>query len=43
MIETDVLGELLPPLNLDKVVSPWRGQVKAARKVLAAEARAWRS
>lgn len=42
-IETDVLGQLLPPLNLDKVVTPWRGQVKSARKVLAAEARAWRS
>jgi len=41
-IETDVLDELLPPLNLDKVVTPWRGQVKAARKLLAAEARAWR-
>lgn len=41
-IETDVLGELLPPLNLDKVVTPWCNQVKAARKVLAAEARAWR-
>lgn len=41
-IETDALGEFLPPLNLDKVVTPWRNQVKAARKVLAAEARTWR-
>jgi hypothetical protein len=41
-IETDVLGQLLPPLNLDKVVTPWRNQVKAARKLLAAEAWAWR-
>lgn len=40
-IETDVLLELLPPLNLDKVVTPWRDQVTAARKALAAEARAW--
>lgn len=41
-IETDVLGKLLPPLNLDKVVTPWRRQVKEARKLLAAEARAWK-
>lgn len=41
-IETDVLGEFVPPLNLDKITTPWRDQVKAARKVLAGEARAWR-
>lgn len=41
-IETDVLCQLLPPLNLDKVVTPWRHRVKAARRLLAAEARAWR-
>jgi hypothetical protein len=41
-IETDVLAQLLPPLNLDKVVTPWRDQIKAARKLLAAEARAWK-
>lgn len=40
-IETDVLGELQPPLNLDKVMTPWRGQVKGARKVLADQARDW--
>ena len=40
-IETQVLGQLQPPLNLDKVVTPWRDQVKAARKLLAAEAGAW--
>jgi hypothetical protein len=42
-IETYVLGQLRPPLNLDKVVTPWRDQVRAARKMLAAEARAWRA
>lgn len=42
-IETQVLQQLLPPLNLDKVATPWRDQVKAARKLLAAEARAWRA
>lgn len=41
-IETDVLDELLPPLNLDKVATPWRGQVRGARKVLADQARDWR-
>ena len=41
-IETDILVELLPPLNLSKVATGWREQVKAARKVMAAEARAWR-
>lgn len=40
-IETHILRELLPPLNLDKVITPWRGQVKAARRVLATEASAW--
>ena len=40
-IETYVLGQVQPPLNLDKVVTPWRDQVKAARRRLAAEARAW--
>lgn len=40
-IETQVLGELLPPLNLNKVDTPWRRQIKDARKLLADEARAW--
>jgi len=45
-IETDVLRELSPPVNLAKVVTvtPWRyHRVKGARKELAAEARVWRS
>lgn len=41
-IETGVLLEFLPPLNLSKVATRWRDDVKAARKVLASEARAWR-
>jgi hypothetical protein len=40
-IETDVLKSLLPPLNIKKVVTPWRGQVKDARSVLARQARDW--
>lgn len=42
-VETDVLGELLPPLNLNKVETPWREHVKAARMLLTAEARGWRA
>jgi hypothetical protein len=41
-IETAVLIELVPPLNIEKVVTPWRRQVKTARAVLTREARAWR-
>jgi hypothetical protein len=41
-IETAVLAELAPPLNIEKVVTSWREQVKAARKVLAQQAREWR-
>jgi hypothetical protein len=40
-IETAVLIELAPPLNIEKVVTPWRSQVKTARKALAQEARSW--
>jgi hypothetical protein len=40
-IERDVIGELEPPLNLAGVLTPWTAQVKAARKLLAAEARAF--
>lgn len=38
-LETAVLGELLPPLNIDKVQTAWRAAVRAARSGLAAEAR----
>lgn len=41
VLETSVLVELVPPLNLATVATPWRLQVKAARAVLADEARAW--
>jgi hypothetical protein len=40
-IERALLGQLLPPLNIKDVVTPWTGKVKAARAVMAAEARAW--
>jgi hypothetical protein len=40
-IETAILVRLGPPLNLQDVVTPWTTQVRAARAVMAAEARAW--
>lgn len=40
-VETALLVELLPPLNLKGVATPWTAQVKAARAVMAEEARAW--
>lgn len=42
-IETAVLNALVPPLNLDKVVTPWRALVRAGRRGLADEARTWAS
>jgi hypothetical protein len=42
-VETAMLIELLPPLNLQGVITPWTAQVKAARAVMAREARAWAS
>lgn len=41
-IEAALLVALLPPLNLQGVVTPWRTRVKAARAVMAEEARTWR-
>ena len=41
VVETAVLIALVPPLNLSKVRSPWRGQVTAGRNTLASEARTW--
>ena len=40
-IETAVLAVLVPPLNLDKVATPWRAAVRSGRKRLADQARAW--
>jgi hypothetical protein len=40
-IETTVLRELEPPLNISKVVTPWREVEKAARARMAADARDW--
>jgi GIY-YIG catalytic domain len=42
-IETEVLKKMLLPLNLNKVVTPWQTQVKSARKLLAQQAREWKS
>lgn len=39
-IETAVLQVLRPPLNLNKVETPWRGDIKKARAVLARQAKA---
>jgi hypothetical protein len=41
-VETRVLLALKPPLNSSKVKTPGRTQVRDARKVLTAQARAWR-
>ncbi len=40
-VETAVLECLLPPLNIDKVRTPWRQQVRSGRQRMAAEARLW--
>lgn len=42
-IELALLAMLLPPLNLQGIVTPWTAQVKAARAVMAEEARVWGS
>jgi hypothetical protein len=41
-IETLVLKQLLPALNLTKITTAWTSQVKDARKMLARQAREWR-
>lgn len=41
VVETAVLAELLPPLNVAKVATPWRPLVQAGRRRLAAQAEAW--
>lgn len=41
VIEVAVLAQLLPPLNLKDVRTPWTAQVKAARAAMAGEARLW--
>jgi hypothetical protein len=38
-IERVILHQLLPPLNIDAVVTPWKPQLDAARLVLRTEAR----
>jgi len=40
-IESQLPVDLSPPLNLKDVATLWTARVKAARKVMAAEARAW--
>lgn len=40
-VETAVLAELLPPLNVAKVSTRWRPRVQAGRRRLAAQAEAW--
>jgi hypothetical protein len=40
-VERSLLAAWQPPLNLKDVHTPWSGQLSAARKVMAAEARAW--
>lgn len=40
-VETAVVAELLPPLNVAKVSTPWRPLVQAGRRRLAVQAEAW--
>jgi hypothetical protein len=40
-VETAVLEQLLPPLNVAKVWTPWRTTVQAGRRRLAEQAEAW--
>ena len=40
-VETEVMGYLLPPLNLIGVSTPWTGQVRTARAMMARQAREW--
>ncbi|MEO6629354.1 MAG: GIY-YIG nuclease family protein [Aquihabitans sp.] len=40
-IETAVLAQLVPPLNLVKVATPWRPLVRSGRQRLAGQARAF--
>jgi hypothetical protein len=40
-VEAAVIGQWLPPLNLTGVKTQWTTQVKAARAVMAEQARAW--
>ena len=40
-VESAVLERIRPPLNLNKVLTPWRDAVKAARKRMADDARGW--
>lgn len=38
-VEQEVLVRLLPPLNQDSAPTPWRPQIKAARRAMADQAR----
>jgi len=40
-VESGLLSSWLPPLNFQGVSTPWSAQLSAARKVMAAEMRAW--
>jgi hypothetical protein len=40
-VELVLLGELLPPLNLKDVTTPWTAQLKTARAAMATQARIW--
>ena len=43
LIEQALLARLLPPLNLASVATLWKPTVDAARRTMAAEARAWKA
>lgn len=41
-VETSLIQQWAPPLNLTDVATRWTARIKAARKVMADEARTWR-
>jgi hypothetical protein len=42
-VESQIIIRWQPPLNLTDVITEWTSEIKAARKLMADEARVWRS
>jgi hypothetical protein len=42
-LETAILRQLLPPLNLAKIQTPWKADIAAGRRRMSDQARAWTS
>jgi hypothetical protein len=43
LVESQVIIHWQPPLNLTDVITEWTAEIKAARKLMADEARGWRA